>query len=387
MLRSLVLFISFLALSQSTRHETTTYLESVADSTVVPSKISTALRLAKQKALARSKAADKSKEAKEMADRVAAEAVKTAQSHLAEQRKKEEAASEMRKKNVQACLEKELAAKETHAKTEQWDAAVDIKSKLEAELTDATERFVKREADIDKEMAKLANEKAELQNAKAALEAKVLGAREAAEQLRRQAVAAGDIKVDKLKAMEQTDKALKDAERDLAEQTQAAQEASAAAENAREGAASAKIQLDKATLEAQRRKQTLTKLMELKKTINRFYYNVDMLTDAMDMLDTEDDNAVKPYDIITTIPEVRPVLVSFNEVALAYANFQNDDAEVFEAIKASIPEIKRNAKEAIHTACDPSNELQHKMQELNRKCGSGMYKKLKLDLVKMPKWS
>eukprot|EP00931_Biecheleriopsis_adriatica_P085073 TRINITY_DN5927_c0_g3_i2.p1 TRINITY_DN5927_c0_g3~~TRINITY_DN5927_c0_g3_i2.p1 ORF type:complete len:387 (-),score=121.35 TRINITY_DN5927_c0_g3_i2:96-1256(-) len=385
MSRSLVLFISCLALVKSFRQEITHSLESETDSSLVPGVISRAFRLATQKAKARSKEAVTMKEARVKADEAAAGAAERAQSHLDKQRQHEKDASAARRKKLEAHWEQQLAAKESKAKTGEWDAAVGVKSTLEEELSAATEKFVKRKAEVDAEVARLTKEVEELQVAKLTVEVKVKEARATAEGLRLRAVAAGNIHVDKLKVLEQSDKALEDAERDLEEQTQAAQEASAAAESAREAAASAKIQLEKATLVAQRRKATVNKLRELKTAVNAFYGNVDLLTDAMESSEIDStDEAEKPYDRITKVEELKPVLVSFNAVSLAFTDLQQNEAEVFGIVKASIPEIKNNAKEAIRTSCDPDNELEHKESELNEKCGSGMYKVLELELIPMP---
>eukprot|EP00931_Biecheleriopsis_adriatica_P085072 TRINITY_DN5927_c0_g2_i1.p1 TRINITY_DN5927_c0_g2~~TRINITY_DN5927_c0_g2_i1.p1 ORF type:complete len:384 (-),score=127.70 TRINITY_DN5927_c0_g2_i1:105-1256(-) len=381
MSRILVLFISCLAVAKSFREENTDSLQLEAESSVVPGAISKAIRLATKKANDRAKDADNLKKDMVKADEAAAGAVKTAESHLDKQHENEKAASAARKKKLEAIWKKEVADKESKATTEKWDVAVVAKHKLEEELSAATEKFVKRKAEVDAEIARLTKEVEELQVAKLTVEVKVMEARALAEGLRLRAVAAGDIHVDRLQVLEQSEKDLEAAEQQLEVQTQAAQKASAEAESARGAAATAKTQLEKATLTAERRKATVNKLTELKKAVDTFYKNVDLLTEKLDELSLAEDE--KPYDRITKVDELKPALVSFNEVSLAFKDLQQDDPEVFGAIKASIKEIKTNAKEAIHTACDPNDELQEEV-ELNKKCGSGMYKALELEQIKMP---
>mmetsp|Transcript_15912 Transcript_15912/g.29925 ORF Transcript_15912/g.29925 Transcript_15912/m.29925 type:complete len:429 (+) Transcript_15912:73-1359(+) len=361
---------------------------------LVPAKISKAIRRAGRMAEEAMKAAEATKanmtEAKEEAAKKAEAAAKQKEATAA-------ALTEAAKKRDEALAKEQEKMKAMESNDEAqaaWKAAQGklAAKKEEVKTKDAEYRALTEE--VSKKMQQLADEKLAAFKALEALKDECTAQEDEAEKLKNDATAKGGIQQDAAEAAEAAEKECEDAETEAQHQQTLAEKAQNELTTAKAEEAQAVQSFADASTELEKKKEMFQLVESIRNKTDDFYKALDKMTTSMEATlkgQKGQDGAKPAYEVFREDPNVKESFVAYNEMVLTFRLLHRKSEDYYHFVAGSIKEIHDNAAAAAMLQCDPTEELEMaaeqsgNKEELHQKCGSGVWKDLKLQQQRFPK--
>jgi len=274
-----------------------------------------------------------------------------------------------------------------------WKAATAKLEEMETKYKDQEDQYEKLSEKVKKEIAALLNEKLKAAKALQAAEEEKMKQSNVAEKLKAEATAKGGIATDAMEKAEQAQEEVLEAEKNAAKLKTAAEEAqaeyleaNAKAERSEQLFLDAKSDLDRKT-------EVAALIKDVREGVQGFYDAMDKSSKSMEKIYDESEgkaDAKPAHEVMRTNPDVKAALVAYNEMVLTFRRLHVTSKDFYTYVADSLPEIHDNAEAAIQLQCDPTEELERKaketknMDEWRQKCGSAVWKDLKLEQQRFP---
>eukprot|EP00931_Biecheleriopsis_adriatica_P056042 TRINITY_DN33215_c0_g1_i2.p1 TRINITY_DN33215_c0_g1~~TRINITY_DN33215_c0_g1_i2.p1 ORF type:complete len:327 (-),score=90.49 TRINITY_DN33215_c0_g1_i2:277-1257(-) len=307
-----------------------------------------------------------------------------AQQHLVSNRSAEESLNKAKIDALAALQEQERSSKGKGVAIAAWSKAVDEKTQAEAKAKDAESAYLKLKEDVDQQIAALAEKEAASKVEKVKADLLVVAKTENAEQLRLTAVSAGELDVQKAKALRAAEELVQHADAKLTAQSQVSQQASDAAENAWNAFQHAQNEVDQIKMDLATKKGIQEKLEDLEDSVRLAFKRVQDLED--DVREEEEKTKANAWDIIKSekhSPKLKQSLQAYNAVAMSLEIVQKSSPEMFSKIVEGIEQVDRDFDAVLKITCDPARRLQ-KQGKFEDHCGSSLYKHAGVQKVDFP---